>query len=50
MRAARIWLSGALALALGAAAAQGVEGHPGWPGAGQLFVGTNYQPFDRSRE
>ncbi|WP_426161847.1 beta-galactosidase [Pseudoduganella sp. R-34] len=27
--------------------AQSAEGHPGWPGAGQLFVGTNYQPFDR---
>jgi len=28
--------------------AQAVEGHPEWPGPGQLFVGTNYQPFDRS--
>jgi len=45
-----VWLACALALAVSAAAAQGVEGHPGWPGAGQLFVGTNYQPFDRSRE
>jgi beta-galactosidase len=27
--------------------AQSAEGHPEWPGAGQLFVGTNYQPFDR---
>ncbi len=26
---------------------QTAEGHPEWPGAGQLFVGTNYQPFDR---
>jgi beta-galactosidase len=50
MRASRLWLACALALAAGAAAAQAVEGHPGWPGAGQLFVGTNYQPFDRSRE
>jgi len=50
MRAGNVWLACALALVLGAAAAQGVEGHPGWPGAGQLFVGTNYQPFDRSRE
>src|SRR4051812_44350904 len=23
--------------------------HRGWPGAGQLFVGTCYQPVDRSR-
>ncbi len=36
------------------AMAQGVggtePGHPDWPGAGQLFVGTCYQPVDRSRE
>jgi beta-galactosidase len=24
--------------------------HPGWPGKGQLFVGTCYQPVDRSPE
>jgi beta-galactosidase len=24
--------------------------HPGWPGRGQLFVGTCYQPVDRSPE
>jgi beta-galactosidase len=36
--------------ALDPVAAQGVDAHAGWPGAGQLFVGTNYQPFDRSRE
>lgn len=24
--------------------------HPGWPGSGQLFVGTCYQPVDRSPE
>lgn len=34
----------------GAAFAQSAEGHPYWPGAGQLFVGTCYQPVDRSRE
>ena len=38
----------------GHAAAQGKGGaelgHPDWPGAGQLFVGTCYQPVDRSRE
>lgn len=30
------------------ARAQSAEGHSDWPGAGQLFVGTNYQPFDRA--
>ncbi|HET6783361.1 MAG TPA: beta-galactosidase [Pseudoxanthomonas sp.] len=34
----------------GTAFAQSAEGHPDWPGAGQLFVGTCYQPVDRSRE
>ena len=24
--------------------------HDSWPGAGELFVGTNYQPVDRTRE
>lgn len=41
----------ALALAViggPAARAQSADSRPGWPGAGQLFVGTNYQPFDRS--
>ncbi len=30
--------------------AQGSEAHPNWPGPGQLFVGTCYQPIDRSPE
>src|ERR1043165_3818738 len=30
--------------------AQDAGNHPGWPGAGQLFVGTCYQPVDRSPE
>ncbi len=30
--------------------AQNVANHPGWPGKGQLFVGTCYQPVDRSPE
>lgn len=30
------------------AQAQGIAGHPGWPGKGELFVGTCYQPIDRS--
>jgi len=34
------------ALALGQGAAQ----HPEWPGKGQLYVGTCYQPVDRSPE
>jgi len=29
---------------------QSVEQHPDWPGKGQLFVGTCYQPVDRSPE
>jgi beta-galactosidase len=50
----------ALALMLGAgiaafasipaANAQSAAGHPEWPGKGQLFVGTCYQPVDRSPE
>jgi hypothetical protein len=36
--------------ALGPAASQSADGRSDWPGAGQLFVGTNYQPFDRARE
>jgi beta-galactosidase len=30
--------------------AQSASGHPAWPGSGQLFVGTCYQPIDRSPE
>lgn len=29
---------------------QSASEHPGWPGKGQLFVGTCYQPVDRSPE
>ena len=29
---------------------QSVDQHPDWPGKGQLFVGTCYQPVDRSPE
>ncbi|MCI4592311.1 beta-galactosidase [Sphingobium sp. BYY-5] len=32
------------------AAAQSAAGHPEWPGAGDIFVGTCYQPVDRSPE
>ena len=31
------------------ALAQSAAGHPDWPGKGELFVGTCYQPVDRSR-
>ncbi|WP_239462007.1 beta-galactosidase [Occallatibacter savannae] len=37
-------------LALGQAKAQAPSAHPNWPGPGQLFVGTCYQPVDRSPE
>jgi hypothetical protein len=30
--------------------AQDVPAHAKWPGPGQLFVGTCYQPVDRSAE
>jgi beta-galactosidase len=30
--------------------AQNVPAHPNWPGPGQLFVGTCYQPIDRTPE
>ncbi len=32
------------------AKAQDITEHPKWPGPGQLFVGTCYQPLDRSPE
>lgn len=32
------------------ASAQSAAGHPAWPGKGDLFVGTCYQPIDRSPE
>lgn len=35
------------ALAPMAIQAQSADGRTDWPGAGQLYVGTNYQPFDR---
>jgi beta-galactosidase GanA len=33
-----------------ASAEQPAAGHPSWPGKGRLFVGTCYQPVDRSPE
>lgn len=44
------WMLALAPLCSGAALAQSAEGHPDWPGSGQLFVGTCYQPVDRSRE
>lgn len=37
-------------LGLGVARGQSAEGRTDWPGAGQLFIGTNYQSVDRSDE
>jgi len=34
----------------GHAVAQGASEHPNWPGKDQLFIGTCYQPVDRSPE
>lgn len=43
--------AGFLALAVPqSATAQSAAGHPEWPGKGELFVGTCYQPVDRSPE
>jgi beta-galactosidase len=36
--------------ALNPARAQSADGHPDWPGPGQLFAGTCYQPVDRTLE
>lgn len=40
----------ALNPALNPALAQSAEGHPDWPGPGQLFAGACYQPVDRTLE
>ena len=40
----------ALMIAASASVAQEAVAHPDWPGPGQLFVGTCYQPIDRSPE
>jgi beta-galactosidase len=37
-------------LLIAMASAQDTLAHPKWPGPGQLFVGTCYQPIDRSPE
>jgi beta-galactosidase len=38
----------ALCLSCALALGQSADQHPDWPGTGQLFVGTCYQPVDRS--
>lgn len=51
MKLKKTLLACTLALAaLNPAFAQSAEGHPDWPGAGQLFAGVNYQPVDRTLE
>jgi beta-galactosidase len=45
-----IVIASALFLASTLLFGQGAEQHPDWPGKGQLFVGTCYQPVDRSLE
>jgi beta-galactosidase len=49
---AAVLLSSALLLPTGTAqsASPNAAEHPDWPGHGQLFVGTCYQPIDRSPE
>jgi len=43
-------LTAALMVGASSVLAQSAAGHPDWPGKGQLFVGTCYQPVDRSPE
>ncbi|MDR7296264.1 beta-galactosidase [Pelomonas aquatica] len=51
MKLKRSLIACTLALAaLNPALAQSAEGHPDWPGPGQLFAGTCYQPVDRTLE
>jgi len=42
-----IWFVTVVVLS-GVLVAQSADQHPDWPGKGQLFVGTCYQPVDRS--
>lgn len=48
--AARLALLLAMTTLPATALAQSAAGHPDWPGKGDLFVGTCYQPVDRSPE
>lgn len=49
LKSLAIWLALSMALPAGAAA-QSAAGHPNWPGPGQLYVGTCYQPIERTPE
>ena len=49
-RALLFGMIAAFAVLTGAAHAQSAQGHSDWPGEGQLFVGTCYQPVDRTPE
>ena len=49
VRSLAIWLIFAIVLQT-AAAAQSAADHPNWPGPGQLYVGTCYQPIERTPE
>jgi beta-galactosidase len=49
IRSLAIWLLFALVLHTGAPA-QSAAGHADWPGPGQLYVGTCYQPIERTPE
>jgi beta-galactosidase len=51
-RAVRLGLATAFLGVMGgiSSAGQHATPHPGWPGKGRLFVGTCYQPVDRSLE
>jgi beta-galactosidase len=46
----RLTLGLAIILSSGFLKAQSAAEHPEWPGKGQLFVGTCYQPVDRTPE
>jgi beta-galactosidase len=50
MIARRILLVVTLSLSGAPVFGQSAAEHPEWPGKGQLFVGTCYQPVDRSPE
>src|SRR5664279_6406442 len=50
MTLGKIFILTALFLAATPLFGQSAATHPEWPGKGQLFVGTCYQPVDRSRE
>ncbi len=49
---ASVAIAAIIALLLGVqqATAQSIAGHPNWPGKGQLFVGTCYDPVGRTPE